>query len=157
MRRLTFVHTKLKSIFTFYKGTPYGEMETVGHFAISANSFLPMETGWVRKEMVLSQFPSGRPSVRNRVGSWQPAQIEWLSGPIDGMRIHPKLGSTRQIGQDSAARTPAMRDTLRLTLRLWPPGRGARYAWTIEAVGSSAGLGAVLISLVGFGGRKDLL
>ncbi len=31
--------------------------------------------------------------ARDRVGSWQQVQIERLSGPIDGMRVHPKLGA----------------------------------------------------------------
>ena len=47
--------------------------------------------------------------ARNRVGSWQQAQIEWRSGPIDGMRVHPKLGRTGQIDQHRDTRPPVGR------------------------------------------------
>jgi len=33
------------------------------------------------------QLPNCRRLARNRIGSWQQAQIEWLTGPIDGMRV----------------------------------------------------------------------
>ena len=39
-------------------------------------------------------FSGGRRYAQNRVGRWQQAQIEWLSGPIDGMRVHPTFLST---------------------------------------------------------------
>ena len=48
-----------------------------------------------------AHFPSRRRNARNHFASWQPAQIEWLSGPIDRMRY-----------QDSSG---AVWDTLRLT------------------------------------------
>jgi hypothetical protein len=45
-------------------------------------------------------------SATNRVGSWQPPQLEWRSGPIDRMRVHPPRASSDWNRKPSAAREP---------------------------------------------------